>query len=67
MGDKETLLKLLHSLTDEVSHRGIENTAVSREKQQSDQMIALRKSIEAATILAQALEEHQSHKNGLEN
>jgi hypothetical protein len=71
MGDKETVLKLIHSLPAEVSLseilQGIENIAASRENLQHAQVNALRKSAEAATILTQALAEHQSRKNGSEN
>jgi hypothetical protein len=71
MGDKETVLKLIHSLPSEVSLseilQGIENIATSRENQQQDQVTALRKSAEAATILTQALAEHRSRKNGSKN
>jgi hypothetical protein len=71
MGDKETVLKLIHSLPSEVSLseilEGIENIAASRENQQSDQVTELRKSVEAATILAQALAEHRFRKNGSKN
>ena len=71
MSDKETVLKLIHSLPAEVSLseilQGIENIAASRENQPQAQITALRSSAEAASILTQALAEHQSRKNGSEN
>jgi hypothetical protein len=71
MGDKETVLKLIHSLPAEVSLgeilQGIENIAALRENQPQAQIMALRTSAEAASILTQALAEHRSCKNGLGN
>jgi len=43
--------------------QGIENIAASRENQPQAQITALRRSAEAASILTQALGEHQSRKN----
>jgi len=45
----------------------IRQTAASRENQPPDQITTLRTSAEAASILTQALAEHQSRKNGPEN
>jgi len=71
MSDKETVLQLIHSLPAEVSLseilQGIETIAASREDQQDTQIMALRTSAAAASILTQALAEHQSRKNGSEN
>ncbi|MBO3463461.1 hypothetical protein G7B40_039315 [Aetokthonos hydrillicola Thurmond2011] len=41
--------------------------AANRENQPQDQITALRTSSESASILTQALAEHQSRKNGSEN
>ena len=71
MSDKETVLQLIHSLPTEVSLseilQGIETIAASREDQQDAQITALRTSASAASILTQALAEHQARKNGSEN
>jgi hypothetical protein len=71
MSDKETVLQLIHSLPAEVSLseilQGIETVVVSREDQQYAQIMALRTSAEAASILTQALAEYQSRKNGSED
>jgi hypothetical protein len=71
MSDKETALKLIHSLPAEASLseilQGIENIAALSETQPQPQITALRTSAEAASILTQALAEHQSRKNGSEN
>jgi len=71
MSDKETVLRLIHSLPTEVSLseilQVIENIATSRENQPQAQITALRTSAEAASILTQALADHQSRKNGSDN